>query len=105
MRNWLILLTSPWLLVGCVLDCAQLPWSYRPDHVGATVPLADGAAFKGIADPKKETGEVTLHCAKPRSSRSVCISNSIELANCIARRLSAWSMPAHLRSMNLGALD
>ncbi|MCP5272039.1 MAG: sel1 repeat family protein [Burkholderiaceae bacterium] len=70
MKRWLLLLMLPWLLAGCVLERFQLPESYRPVHAGATAPLADGAAFKGIADPQKG-GEVILRFIRTGASQYV----------------------------------
>ena len=63
MKNWLLLLLLPWLLAGCVLERFALPNNYAPKHSGMTTPLADGAVFKGVADPKKG-GEIFLRFVK-----------------------------------------
>lgn len=63
MKNGLLMLILPWLLAGCVLERFALPNDYAPKHPGATTPLADGAVFKGVADPKKG-GEIFLRFVK-----------------------------------------
>ena len=63
MKNSLLILILPWLLAGCVLERFALPNDYAPKHPGSTAPLADGAVFKGVADPKKG-GEIFLRFVK-----------------------------------------
>ncbi|MEW6678627.1 MAG: tetratricopeptide repeat protein [Pseudomonadota bacterium] len=70
MKNWLPIVLLPWLLAGCVLERFELPEDYRPKHAGATAPLADGAMFKGVADPKKG-GEITLRFVKTGAAQYV----------------------------------
>lgn len=63
MKNGLLMLILPWLLAGCVLERFELPQDYAPNHPGAATPLANGAVFKGVADPKKG-GEIFLRFVK-----------------------------------------
>ena len=59
MRHWLLILTLPLWLAGCVLEGFELPQNYRPSHPGSTAPLADRAVFHAKLDDAKG-GEIWL---------------------------------------------
>lgn len=96
MKNWLLLLVLPWLLAGCVLERFELPEDYRPAHPGATAPLADGVAFKGVADPQKG-GEITLRFVKTGAAQYV-----VEHYLVMPEGEEAALAPAHASFLPLG---
>lgn len=63
MKHWLLILTLPLWLAGCVLEGFELPQNYRPSHPGATAPLADRAVFHAKLDDAKG-GETWLRFIK-----------------------------------------
>lgn len=63
MKHWLLILTLPLWLAGCVLEGFELPENYRPSHPGATAPLADRAVFHAKLDDAKG-GETWLRFIK-----------------------------------------